>query len=500
MKKNLIRSSALLLAALMTVPMIASCGDAGAGTVTDAVSGGADSAVETVDPNDRSQIKDSLPDDLDFGGRQFTVYCSSTARNEEFYAGLGEETGEVVEDAVYARNRSVEERLNIVFQSDSYDFGWNEISGEVQKLVMAGDSTYDMFMGAQAGMTQLITENVFINTYDLEHLDFSQPWWNNNFMNELSLGEEYRFFLSGDFFMDALHWTRAVFFNKKMYADYFDNADELYQEVIDGKWTIDRMAEIAKAVYIDVNNNGASDAEDQLGYGTYLTYSSTDPFIYGSDVVFTERDADGFVSLNMMSEDAITLAEKVVDFFYQAGSYFGFDGDAPKETVFIEGRMMFLGNSNLGAAKSLRDMKDDFGFLPYPKFDEEQTEYKNLIHDANLIGAISMASLNHDLIGACLEALSAETYRSVTPAWYETALKVKYSRDDLSSQMIDLIKESATTNFIYAYNYALSNIGLVYRDLVTKKNTDYASAIKSKEKAAVKQLEKVINTFSGIES
>lgn len=498
MKKHFLRCASFLLAVLMAVPSIASCGGETSGT-TDTQAATDSPEVETVDPNDRSQTKDSLPDNLDFSGRQFTVYCSSTARNEEFYAGMGEETGEVVEDAVYRRNLSVQERLNIVFRSDSYDFGWNEIAGEVQKLVMAGDTTYDMFLGSQAGMTQLITENCFINAKDLEYIDFSQPWWNNNFMNELSVNDEYRFYLSGDFFMDALHWTRAVFFNKKMYADYFDNADELYEEVLSGQWTIDRMAEIAKAVYLDLNNNGTSDADDQLGFGSYLTYSSTDPFIYGSDVAFTTRDSSGFVELSMMSDDAVTLAEKVVDFFYQAGSYFGFDGDASNQNVFIEGRMMFLGNSNLGAAKALRDMKQDFGFLPYPKFDAEQTEYKNLIHDSNLIGGISIASQNHDMVGACLEALSAETYRTVTPAWYETALKVKYSRDDLSSQMIDLIKESATSNFIYAFNYAINGMGLVYRDLVTKNNKDYASAVKRLEKSANQKLENVLDVFRGIE-
>jgi hypothetical protein len=354
-------------------------------------------------------------------------------------------------------------------------------------------------MGSQAGVTQLITENCFINAYDIDYLDFSQPWWNNNFMNELSVGSDYRFYLSGDFFMDALFWTRAIFFNKKMYADYYDNADELYQEVFDGKWTMDRMAEISKAVYLDLNNNGVSDADDQLGFGTYLTMSSSDPFVYGSDVVFTKRDADGFIELSMMSDDAVALAEKIVDFFYQPGSYFNFDGDAPKENVFIEGRMMFLGNSNLGSAKNLRDMEQDFGFLPYPKYDEEQTEYKNLIHDSNLLGAISAASANLDMVGACLEALAAETYRYVTPAWYETALKVKYSRDDLSTQMIDLIKDSATSNFIYAFNYAINGMGLIYRDLVTNNNTDYASALKRKEKAGLKSLNKVLDVFRGIE-
>ena len=162
MNKHLIRTASFLLASLMVLPTLASCGGDSGTTETQAVTE-AQTEVETVDPNDRSQVKDSLPDNLDFGGRTFGVYCSSTKRNEEFFAGLGEETGEVVEDAVYRRNQTVQDRLNFVFQSDSYDFGWNQIGGEVKKLVMAGDTTYDLFLGAQAGVTQLVTENVFIN-------------------------------------------------------------------------------------------------------------------------------------------------------------------------------------------------------------------------------------------------------------------------------------------------------------------------------------------------
>ena len=50
-----------------------------------------------------------------------------------------------------------------------------------------------------------------------------------------------------------------------------------------------------------------------------------------------------------------------------------------------------------------------------------------------------------------------------------------------------------------AYNYAINGMGLIYRDLVTKNNKDFASAVKSKEKAGLKQLEKVLDVFRGIE-
>ncbi len=258
------------------------------------------------------------------------------------------------------------------------------------------------------------------------------------------------------------------------------------------------MADLAKQVYVDIDNDGSTNEGDQLGMSTYLAMSSTDGFVYGTDIPFTERDENGFITLTLMSDDAVTFAEKLPAFFAQPGTFWkNVTSDAHNQQIFMSGQALFLGNASLQDAKNLRDMKEDFGFLPYPKFDEEQTAYRSLVHDAVLLGGISGACQNLDMVGAVIEALNAETYRSVTPAWYETALKVKYSRDDISAQMIDLIHDSSSTNFIYAYNYALNGAGLLYRDLCTNNKTDYASAVKRVEKSAVKNLDNIIEIFSG---
>jgi len=502
MKSASIRMASILLAALTVLPCAVSCGgtdDGDGSAVTDNVpttKAAEDSAaVETADPDDRTQTRDSLPEGLDFDGRVFSIYCGNADLNRMYYAGPDEETGDVVDDAVYKRNLSVSERLNISLRSDGISKDWNEVASAILPLVMAGDTTYDLFMGEQAGIAQLITDNCFVNAYSLEHLDFEKPWWNNVYMDEVSIGRDSRYFLVGDFFLDILHWTRTVFFNKRLYTDYYDSPDTLYTEVLDGKWTMARMAELAKSVYVDMNNDGVTDPGDQLGYVAYSHNSSVDPFIYGTDIAYTKRDADGYLTLTMMSDDAVALAEWLCDFFHQPGSYYGFTSDAELQQAFIDGNVLFLGKSNLGSAQALRDMKEDFGILPYPKFDEEQDSYRSLVHDATMLGAVSAASANLDMAGAVLEALNAETYRSVTHVWYETALKIKYSRDDISSQMIDLIHGSATTNFIYVYNYALNGIGLLYRALVGKNNADYASAVAQNEAVAQKKLEELIEVF-----
>ena len=103
----------------------------------------------------------------------------------------------------------MQEQLNFTLKADGYDMSWNTIGPAVSTLIMAGDSTYDIFMGQQYGMTSLVGQKMFINAYELDHINFEQPWWMNTYMDELSLGNQYRFLLISDFNTQAISNIRA---------------------------------------------------------------------------------------------------------------------------------------------------------------------------------------------------------------------------------------------------------------------------------------------------
>ena len=75
---------------------------------------------------------------------------------------------------------------------------------------------------------------MFVNAYEMEHIDFEQPWWINDYMDELALGSDYRYIMVSDFNTQAISYLRTNFFNKKLYEDLYGNPNELYQKVLDG--------------------------------------------------------------------------------------------------------------------------------------------------------------------------------------------------------------------------------------------------------------------------
>ena len=441
-------------------------------------------------------LKDGVPDSLKYDGATIRIFVSNgSGQNEEMYAGQGELTGDVENDAVIQRNTTAEDRLDIDLEYVGEPTGaWDTIGGILTRFVMAGDTTYDMYLGNEYGHVNLITVGGLQNVNTLEYIDFDKPWWNVGYMDEMMIGNDARYFLAGDYIIETIRMAHTLFFNKNFYEDAFGNKDEMYDWVLDGTWTMDRLAQVCEAAYVDLNNNGVSDPDDRLGYITYLAAASVDPFAYLGDVPYSVHDDDGYIVLNLMSDQAVTLGEKVVSFFHQPGSVFQMSENV-SGTVFREGRSLFLGLQSLGTAKWYRDMEDDYGFLPYPKLDETQRAYHSLVADNALIGSIPSASQNLDKIGAVLEVLSSETWRTVMPAWYETSLKIKYSRDNVAAQIIDLIHDSTTTNFIYAYSNPLSGTGQIMRGMVSDNNTDYASAVAKKEKVSKKSLEKVIAAY-----
>ena len=97
--------SILLLLSFGTM-LAASCGGEGTPLTT--------TPTTTVENNDSEtssiELSDDLPKDLNFGGETINVLYREDVVNS-FY--VGEQTGDIVDDAVYNSNRAVEERLGV---------------------------------------------------------------------------------------------------------------------------------------------------------------------------------------------------------------------------------------------------------------------------------------------------------------------------------------------------------------------------------------------------
>lgn len=454
-------------------------------------------SVETTEDTSRASVKDSLPDKLDFEGRTFTIFHSDKRLRAKYISGGEELSGEVVEDAAFNCNRKVEDRLNVkIDYVPDPTSDWDTVGAIITSIVLSGDQYIDFMMGEQYGICQLVTKGYFVNCFNLDYFDFDKPWWNSAFMDNMSIVSNKRMFIVGDYNLTMITDVNCLYFNKMIYENHFGDINGLYNEVFEGKWTIDRMSRLVREAYLDKNGNGQMDDEDQYGYIAYKAYATVDPYQYCGDVQYYTRDENGYIVIDLNQEKAVTLTEKVFELIHQTGT--NTETIASINDLFMQNNALIL-HGNLSTSGSLREMKEDFVIIPIPKLDEEQKSYFSLVGDCALINAVPVSSDSTDIVGAVIEALNAETYRTVTPAYYDVALKNKYSRDATSARMIDLIHDTANTSFIYVYTIDLGDCGRLMRTLVNSASPNYASTVAKLQKNIDKSLERFINAVKELD-
>ena len=141
-------------------------------------------------------------------------------------------------------------------------------------------------------------------------------------------------------------------------------------------------------------------------------------------------------------------------------------------------------------------MQSDYGIVPYPKLDENQDEYSSIVHDIIRLMFVPSNCANVDSVCAVLEEMAFLGYRDVLPEYYNVLMKNKYARDDISSSMIDIIRDSLMTDIGMIYNFnGMSNI---MRRLIQGKSDNFASKYAEMEPAALVKIEEHIAKFEAI--
>ncbi|MHC1694869.1 MAG: hypothetical protein AB9835_06300 [Eubacteriales bacterium] len=494
--KSIKKAVSLLLAVLVILPYLMSCGseqDGGKSTTQS-------SSVNTSQPQTEG-VLDSVPSNLNFDGETLNLLIKGDESAMAEYVAE-EETGDIVNDAVYRRNKTVEERLNMklnVIVGETWD-KWSQTEATIKSSILAGDKAYDLIADWSAQVPKKILDNQYLNIDQLPYLDLSKPWWSKNMQDQLKVANKL-YFATGDITNTMLVGAMVVFFNKKLQHNY--GVPDLYQTVEDGKWTIDYMTQISKDIYKDLNGDGVKNEFDL--YGVALSpYNVVDSFLQSSDIKMVKMDGDGIPSLDMEYDRIASLVDKVYGLLYENNGAYTVDSEGDnvekQYEMFKNDQTFFFPMPMRSTYQYFRDMESDYGILPYPKFDESQEEYYTKIWaDFASFMCVPVNCDKLELVGAFLETASSESHRTVIPALYETALKVKFSRDDVSARMLDIVREGISYNFASVYNETIGYPWYVMRSLMSEKSKDFASWYDKNEALIQKTMDKVVDNIEQLD-
>lgn len=123
--------------------------------------------------------------------------------------------------------------------------------------------------------------------------------------------------------------------------------------------------------------------------------------------------------------------------------------------------------------------------------DEQYSKYPLMLYTI----PISLDMSKADAVSAFLEAQGIENHKTVFPAIYDTALKIKFVSDkvdsEVASHMVDLIYSSMTSDFAVINGFYLNSIADTVGHLVERKENTFVSSMQAILEGAQQKLEEM---------
>ena len=458
---------------LLAAMLCSACGQKDAGTKPETT---AETTAEMVAAEEsettRADVSDGLPE-ANYDGREFRIvsydYIADDYEAEEM-------NGSLVNDAIYNRNLTVEERFKIKLVADG-SLSNGAAKSLVTKSVQAGEDAMELSVNHMIEQANVAITGVFLDWNTIPHVDVTRAWWNRTAYENLSIAHK-AYLMTGDISSWFLRGTYVVYFNKNRAEDVQISPDELFDIANEGKWTIDRYYDYVKDSWRDLNGNGEMDKDDYFGLAAQVT-SYVTPFVYSLGEVTVSKDENDIPHLDMNAEKFSSMVEKVYNLMYESnGTLTNTDWSTHSE-LFKAGRALFMNGVLVHSMSSFTEMEDDYGIIPYPKWDEAQQHYATMSDGSSPLCAIPKTVSDTEFVGMITEAMAAESWRQVTPAIYDVALKVRNVRDPKSLTAIELAASSAVIDFGFVYgNY--NSMGFVMSDMIGSEKNDFASYFASR--------------------
>ena len=486
MKKT---SAALLLLAMLL--SFASCASDGTATTDKETTGNGASETDPsgADTTESESTRLDYPDDLpekDFGGKTFTVLGYDSTID---YIYAEELTGDTMGDALYNRNIKVADRFGTDLRFvDGGDY--QTITQLCTAAVTAGEDSYQFVASHVIEMGKSIASGLYQPVNDLPYIDFSKPWWSKSCTEDLSYhGKTY--LAIGDFDLSAVGKAVCLVYNKDL-AETF-NLPNIYETVRSGKWTKDELTRICEGTYVDVNGDGVKDEGDQYGFAID-SKGDANTFLWAFGKKVMTRNADGEYDDTFYDEKLVSIVEWLYDL--KANNDYVWT-----DTEWNTGHNAFVREKTLVAMGNLamtqwgmRELETDYAVIPMPKWDEAQQGYYTSVGGSHDIQGVLITAQDKEFVGLIMEALNAESWKTVTPAYCETTLKYKGTRDEDSLEMVDITLDGRIYDFGFVYGGWGEAFWLQYC-LNDNNSKDITSYVEKNKNAWNATMEKVFATF-----
>ena len=422
------RIIALVLSILMLLPLMFSCAmEEGKTNNNTAISGDAGKTlpviVENLGNGDTPREFNIMTYQSDYAS---TILVTDTQES-------------VLESAVFRRNVSIEQRLNVkIIIDESKD--WYEIPNEVMIMSQSGEVAYDLYYNVTHLMLPLVNQGAYINAEKLDVIDYSQEWWDADIQKCLRIsGDTYS--LTGAANIQLYDSYTIMAYNNDMAKELqMPNFAEL---ALSGNWTWDIMYQNTVKAYNDNDMIEGESYGDTFGFTTNQELMLSALICSGESII--SYDNNNYPSFDGFSDRTVNIYDQICAWFYGRNEtvvadfdvkYLGVDHNAFHD-IFVDGNALFY-REPVGSLEKLRNSDFEFTVLPVPKWNAEDEYITEVCRHAY---TFYVPSTTTDLrsIGIFLDNLNYQSYKDVTPAYVEQIVTLQRVRNEASYSVLNEI-------------------------------------------------------------
>ncbi len=469
----------VLLASLMLICALASCGENKENTETNGsgtVSGSQDESVETLESLD-------IPDKKYDAELCFLTRDESEWSTLEIYSEGITSSSDNINNAVFERNALIEEKYGVTISEIK-----ENTTSHGSKLTNELAGTTGDFLAVISNLSQSASwsRNGYLwdlNAVECENLSFEKSWWDQKMVEGLSIKNRL-YFATGDLLTADNDATFVILFNKMIQEDA--QVPDLYSLVANNEWTMSKFYEYMVLGTRDTDGQtGLSYDEDISGFA----YTGDSPycFMFSGAITMCTKDNEDIPVYQLNVERAQNISDfgdKLFDSAYSVhlNEVTNKEGIVIMEvgkTCFGENHALFLGEV-MQAVTRMRSYDVNFGILPYPMYDNAQDDYYSMMHLTASVVSIPrcVSGENLEMATAMIEAMAHYSVNTLTKQYYDINLKTKGAKDEKSGPMIDKILASRACDLAYYYTLNNNAFADMANSMLPTSNTSVSSVNK----------------------
>ena len=395
-----------------------------------------------------------LPE-ADFSGSTFGVYTSNNINSWTLPTTLNhaeEETGEVVNDALFARDLWLEDRyaVKLDFTVDGTTPA-GSMSTPLEKNILAGDESYHLILQDVACVAKPLTLDGCAYPLNLvDGIRLEEGYWMPELNGELKFGDN--LFLAASAISPRFYGSVYLYLFNRDLALNLDLPD-LYDTVREGGWTLEKQYELSAAALADLDGDGAYGNGDR--YGLCWEVLTPEAVVLGCGYHLV-KNVDGRLAFMIEEEGLLDVLLAMGENFHK--DYAFEDSGRTKlnvSAILNGGQFLFLNTCTFNLAE-YRDFTFDYGILPMPKKDEAQPAYISYAQPWVVVSPVIPVTVTGDALamtGTLTDAMAAYGYDYLRPAVFDNVIQMKGTRDEQSAGIVNSLFDNVTFELATIYGF-----------------------------------------------